>query len=65
VALAAASLLRELAAPIEVIAYRPQRRLLGALVYSPLLTALGWLACVISTLTPRKVRLQFKGARQK
>jgi hypothetical protein len=62
--LAGGGLLRELAAPLEVLAYRPQRRLLAALACSPLLTALGWAACVIASVTPRQVKLQFKGARQ-
>ena len=61
---AGASLLRELAAVIEVFAYKPARRLLPAFAFSPLLTALGWAACLIASLTPRSVKLQFKGARQ-
>jgi cellulose synthase/poly-beta-1,6-N-acetylglucosamine synthase-like glycosyltransferase len=63
-AFAAASLWRELGAVIEVVAYRPQRRLVTALALSPVLIALGWAACLLASLTPRKVKLQFKGARQ-
>ncbi|MCU0507505.1 MAG: glycosyltransferase family 2 protein [Anaerolineae bacterium] len=63
--IAGGGLLRELAAPLEVIAYRPQRRLLAGFAFSPLLTALGWAACIVASVTPRQVKLQFKGARQK
>ena len=63
-ALAGVALLRELGSVLEVFAFRPERRLLTAFLVAPVLTVLGWGACLIAMTSPRRAKLQFKGARQ-
>jgi cellulose synthase/poly-beta-1,6-N-acetylglucosamine synthase-like glycosyltransferase len=63
-ALGSVGLFRDLGSLLEVFAYRPERRLLPAFVAAPALTVLGWAACLVSTASARRVKLQFKGARQ-
>jgi GT2 family glycosyltransferase len=57
-------LARELAGPVEVAAYTGEPRWLDTLLVVPVLTAMGWAAAALATLTAHNAPVHYKGPRR-